>query len=130
MLSSIESMQRLKTGNFALQQSEQPEQIGASQPDSSLKAELLGRLSRIESALQQLLRQKTIKAWYTTEEVAEIVGKAPFTVREWCRHGRVNATKCDCGRGSSKEWIISRDELMRIQTEGLLPDASAYRHVR
>jgi hypothetical protein len=92
--------------------------------------ELLGRLIRIETTLDQLLRQKAIKEWYTTEEAASILGKAPFTVREWCRHGRVKATKRDCGRGNSKEWIISREELMRIQAEGLLPEQAPYRHVR
>jgi hypothetical protein len=92
--------------------------------------EILGRLVRIETALEQLLLQNTVKEWYTTEEVAAIVGKAQFTIREWCRHGRINASKRDCGRGNSKEWIISRDELMRIQTEGLLPEYSPYRHVR
>lgn len=96
----------------------------------TLSGELLGRLTRIESALEQLLRQSTVKDWYTTEEVASIVHKAPFTVREWCRHGRINAAKRDCGRGKAKEWIISRDELMRLQSEGLLAEASRYRHIR
>lgn len=96
----------------------------------NLDGDLLGRLIRIESALDQLLRQHTLKEWYTTEEVASIVHKAPFTVREWCRLGRINATKRDCGRGSAKEWIISRDEVMRIQTEGLLMGHTGYRHVR
>lgn len=100
------------------------------EPAMGLLSELLGRLSRIEIALGELLRQKTVKDWYTTEEVAVVLGKAPFTVREWCRHRRVHATKRDCGRGNSKEWIISREELMRIQTEGLLPEETPYRHVR
>lgn len=98
--------------------------------DHSVSGELLGRLIRIESALDQLLRQHTIKEWYTTEEVASIVHKAPFTVREWCRLGRINASKRDCGRGKTKEWIISRDEVMRVQTEGLLTGHTCYRHVR
>ena len=96
----------------------------------ALSGELLGRLNRIESALEQLLRQYTVKDWYTTEEVASIMNKAPFTVREWCRHGRINAAKRDCGRGKTKEWIISREELMRIQSAGLLAEPSHYRHVR
>lgn len=95
----------------------------------TLNGELLGRLTRIESALEQLLRQNTVKAWYTTEEVASIVHKAPFTVREWCRHGRIKASKRDCGRGKAKEWIVSHDELMRLQTEGLLADQLQYRHI-
>lgn len=93
-------------------------------------AELTIRLQRIESALDRLLQQKTVKEWYTTEEVAAIVNKAPFTVREWCRHSRIHATKRDCGRGKTKEWIVSHEELMRLQVEGLLPERNVYRHVR
>lgn len=93
-------------------------------------APLVERLDRIEAALREILQQKTVKEWYTTDEVAAALGKAPFTVREWCRHGRIHATKRNCGRGSAKEWIISCDELRRIQNEGLLPEASSYRHIR
>ncbi|MCA9124886.1 MAG: helix-turn-helix domain-containing protein [Planctomycetaceae bacterium] len=82
--------------------------------------EIADRLERIEQTLQQLITQKTIKEWYSTAEVAEILGKAEFTVREWCRLGRVYASKRDCGRGKSKEWIISHEELTRVQNEGLL----------
>ena len=83
--------------------------------------QLLDRLERIEAALETLVRQQTIKDYYTTSEVAEILGRAEFTVREWCRLGRVYAQKRECGRGRSKEWIISHRELTRIQNEGLLP---------
>jgi hypothetical protein len=33
----------------------------------------------------------------------------------------VYASKRACGRGHAKEWIISHEELTRIQNEGLLP---------
>jgi len=92
-------------------------------------SEMAHRLLRIESALDRLLQQKTVKEWYTTEEVAAIVGKAPFTVREWCRHGRVHAAKRDCGRGKAKEWIVSHDEVVRLQSKGLLAEPNRYRHV-
>lgn len=62
------------------------------------------------------------KECYTTAEAAAILGRRPFTVREWCRHGRVNAVKADCGRGASDEWRISRAELDRIRNDGLLPE--------
>jgi hypothetical protein len=80
------------------------------------------RLTRIEEALQLLVQQKTIKDWYTTAEIAESLQRAEWTVREWCRTGRVNAEKRLCGRGNSLEWIISHGELQRIRNEGLLPD--------
>ncbi len=80
------------------------------------------RLDRIEELLLQIVRQKTVKDWYTTSEVGEILDRAEWTVREWCRLQRVTADKRPCGRGNSQEWIISHEELLRIQNEGLLPD--------
>jgi len=88
------------------------------------------RLSRIERLLQSLVDQRTIKEWYSTAEVAQLLGKAEFTVREWCRLGRVRAEKKKCGRGVSSEWIISHEELTRVRNEGLLPEANPYRHVK
>jgi hypothetical protein len=84
--------------------------------------ELIIRLMKIETLLASLVEQRTIKEWYTTAEVAAILGKAEFTVREWCRLGRVRAEKKKCGRGPASEWIISHEELTRIRNEGLLPD--------
>lgn len=83
--------------------------------------EILSRLEEIEKTLSTLVSQRMIKDSYTTSEVAGILSKAEFTVREWCRLGRVWAEKRPCGRGRSKEWIISHEELLRIQNEGLLP---------
>jgi hypothetical protein len=92
--------------------------------------ELLLRLSRIEEALQLLISQRTIKEYYTPAEVAELLSKSEFTVREWCRLSRIHAEKRACGRGSSQEWMISQDELQRIRSEGLLPNPDRYYHVR
>ena len=79
--------------------------------------DIAGRLGRIEQALYDLLQQKATKDWYTTAEVAEIVGKSEYTVREWCRQGRVEAEKAPNGRG----WLISQLELNRIRNHGPLP---------
>lgn len=81
----------------------------------------LDRFDKVEAMLAELVRQRTVKDWYSTDEVANILGKAKFTVREWCRHGRVHCRKKLTGRGKSQSWVISRDELLRIQREGLLP---------
>lgn len=82
---------------------------------------LLERLARIERQLEQLLHAKTRQEWYGTNTVAEILGKSAYCVREWCRLGRVVANKRASGRGSTKEWMISHQELERIKAEGLLP---------
>src|SRR5947199_188164 len=68
-----------------------------------------------------LVQQRTIKDWYTTAEAAELLSKAEFTVREWCRLKRIDAQKRPCGRGRSRDWMISHAELDRYRNEGLLP---------
>jgi hypothetical protein len=83
--------------------------------------ELIRRLDRIESALAELLRQRTVKAWYSTAEVAGMLDRADYTVREWCRQGRIRAKKKPCGRGKGGEWLVSHEELTRLRNEGLLP---------
>ena len=82
---------------------------------------VLQRLDRIEAALGLLVQRQAVKDWYDTDEVAKILGKDPFTVREWCRNARINAEKRKSGRGRYAAWAISHGELIRIQKEGLLP---------
>jgi hypothetical protein len=89
--------------------------------DTTQIDEVLQRLDRIESALAELLLQKTIKEWYSTSEMARILDRAEYTVREWCRQGRIQAKKKACGRGKAGEWLVSHEELMRLKNEGLLP---------
>ena len=79
------------------------------------------RLTRIEEALRLLLKDRIVQTSYSTAAAANILNRADFTVREWCRLGRIRAEKRSCGRGSSKEWMISHAELERVQAEGLLP---------
>jgi len=54
---------------------------------------LMQRLDKIEATLAALVEHQTVKDWYSTEEVASLLGKAEFTVREWCRLGRIRAEK-------------------------------------
>ncbi len=82
---------------------------------------LYHRLTRLEERLQELLDEKKQKDFYSTQEVAQQLEKAEFTVREWCRLGRIRATKRATGRGRSQEWMVSHEELNRIRNEGLLP---------
>jgi transposase len=79
------------------------------------------RLEKIEAMLTILIERQTDKEWYSVEEIAKILGRAEFTVREWCRHRRVHCQKKYNGRGKYQSWVIARGELLRIQREGLLP---------
>lgn len=83
--------------------------------------DLAARLDRIEALLIALVGERAVKEWYSTAEVAAALGRAEFTVREWCRVGRVRAEKKKCGRGPASEWIVSHAELTRVRNEGLLP---------
>jgi len=83
--------------------------------------EIARRLERIESLLEELITQPKSKEFYSTAEVAELLDRAEWTVREWCRLGRVHAEKKQCGRGPAGEWMISHEELERIRSQGLLP---------
>jgi len=82
---------------------------------------LFERLDKIDATLQLLIEQRTVKDWYGTDEVAALLDKAEFTVREWCRLGRVRCQKKLSGRGKFLSWAIAHEELLRIQREGLLP---------
>ena len=78
------------------------------------------RLERIEAALLLLCGRHEAKAWYSVEEFARLVGREPFTCREWCRRGRIDASKKRSGRGAHAAWAIAHEELERFRREGLL----------
>jgi hypothetical protein len=78
---------------------------------------LADRMEAIERRLEAIQVGRLDKEWYTTEEVAALMDRAPWTVREWARHGRMNARK----RPGTDRWVVSRQELDRLLNEGLLP---------
>ena len=55
-----------------------------------------------------------------TREFAERVGLSDWTVRNYCRLGRLRAAKKRSGRGAHPEWVLSHEELERYRKEGLL----------
>ncbi|MEZ6136977.1 MAG: helix-turn-helix domain-containing protein [Pirellulaceae bacterium] len=91
-----------------------------------MQDQVLRRLDQIEQLLLQVLKSKAaIQDFYSTSDVAKLLRRAEWTVREWCRLGRVHAKKRMSGRGIAKEWMISHQELERIKSEGLLPPNQA-----
>lgn len=92
-----------------------------------LKAEVVGLQETVAELREIISRQQSpAKESYSTQEVAAILGRKPYTVREWCRLRRINAEKTMCGRGCEEEWRVSHEELRRIQNEGLLPRPDKY----
>src|SRR5438105_363411 len=47
--------------------------------------------AQIRADLALLTQRRIVKEAYTVEEAAEKLGKAAFTVREWCRQERIHA---------------------------------------
>src|SRR4051812_8517837 len=95
---------------------------------------LEARLSGIETMLAQiqgfLVDPRRTRECYTVEEAASLMGRRPYTVREWCREGRINATKRPEKRGGAELWNISAAEITRYKNEGLLdldPDRNSGR---
>lgn len=88
---------------------------------ATIETTLVGMDDRIRKLQDQVAGQQNRREWYSVSEAAKLLGKAEFTVREWCRLDRINAHKRECGRGGKREWMISRDELERIRQKGLLP---------
>jgi hypothetical protein len=83
------------------------------------------RLERIEALLTVLVERDQVREWYSVGEFARLVGRCGFTVREWCRQGRLLAAKKESGRGAYTAWSISHEELLRYQREGLRPAGRA-----
>src|SRR5882762_2590919 len=79
------------------------------------------RLEKIEGMLAALVERQQIREWYTTQEFAGAIGKAEFTIREYCRLGRLRAEKRQSGRGAYPQWVLSHAELDRYRRDGLLP---------
>ena len=51
------------------------------------------------------------KEWFTTKDVAALVNRKPFTVREWCRLSRIH---CKRRLNRKGQWYISKDEVERL----------------
>jgi hypothetical protein len=89
--------------------------------DSEFRTEVLKRIKDLKAGIDELRGKQAIQEFYTTRELAQIVGRGEWRVREWCRLRRINARKKNSGHGRSFEWAISHEELLRYRAEGLLP---------
>jgi hypothetical protein len=84
--------------------------------------DVVAMLSRLEAKIDALTSQRAVKEWYTIPEAAKQLNKSAYHLRSNCRDGRILARKKPYpGRGGKPEWLISHDELIRTQCEGLRP---------
>jgi len=86
--------------------------------------EILGLLAHIEAQNKELLvrldrldqvgSKAPEKVWWSPEELAVTLHRKPYTVREWCRLGRIQAEKDKY----SRLWRVSNKEAQRLFAGG------------
>jgi len=84
----------------------------------NLRTELLRRLD----AIDRHIGLSRAKEFYTVAEVAELVHRTPYTVRQWCARGQIRANRIRYGR--TGEWRIPHEELTRIEKDGPATEGS------
>jgi len=82
--------------------------------------------SNMESSISELrnliLGQRTIKDWYSTQEIAALASVKPRQVQKWCREERIECRKRKgVGRGDKEEWEIPHAGLEYYRNNGLKP---------
>ncbi len=94
---------------------------GASQVDAMILQSLSSLEERVAAMADQLEEMKgtsharSIKDWYTTAELAAMMGVTGHTVRErWCNQGRIECAK-DPATG---KWRIPGREFERLRRGG------------
>ena len=83
-------------------------------------AQRLAGLERVVTEVHEIGHgQRFEKEWYTTSDLAEILGKSQYTIQErWCNDGRI---ECEKDPNSGK-WRIPGHEVRRLRAGGsLLP---------
>ena len=75
-------------------------------------SELTARVERLEQELGS--GPAVRKTHYSVAEFANLVGRSPYTVREWARLGRVRATRQGTGCGPYQAFAISAGRELRV----------------
>jgi excisionase family DNA binding protein len=77
---------------------------------------LVPKLVQTMEDVQHLLQGKQ-KSHLTVEEVGRLTGRAPYTVRQWIAHGRIDAIRVQ-GTGPRGKLLVPREQLRKLITCG------------
>jgi len=67
--------------------------------------------------------------YYSVNEIAELVGRSPYTIRRWLREGRLKGARVTGqlsggGDGLRVPYLIPREEIVKLRSEGRMRSAS------
>ena len=71
--------------------------------------------SRLEAVTEGLARRT--KSHLTVDEVADLTGRAPYTIRRWVKEGRIQAQRLREG-GPKGRLLIAREEVQKLIETG------------
>src|SRR5262249_16111603 len=82
--------------------------------------ELISVLKDILAAIDDVRKQlaRKVKHYFTVDEIADLTGRTPFTVRRWIKEGRITATRVE-GNGAKGKLLIARYEIAKLVASGM-----------
>ena len=96
-----------------------------SESNAAVAPDILDEIRQIREQNSEILRLMRVardRRWYNLQVAGERLGRAAWTLRQLCSHGKIRADK-----GEDGQWRIPADELARLEQEGVpkLPQRSA-----
>ncbi|WZP00367.1 helix-turn-helix domain-containing protein [Isosphaeraceae bacterium EP7] len=85
--------------------------------DPAAMAEFVRDVHRMLGEIHNLLGHSR-KSHYTIEEIAELTGRASYTVRSWVKQGKLHAVRVT-GTGPKGRLLVPREQLERLIGRGL-----------
>jgi excisionase family DNA binding protein len=86
----------------------QPLPADAGQQIIALLVDMRAAVDEIRARLEG-----SCKPLLTIEEVAQLTGRAPYTVRRWVKEGQLNATRV-AGAGPRGRLLVPREQVQRL----------------
>lgn len=91
----------------------------AEAPVAELLTQVAAMLERVDRKIDGVVERLAgaVKDFYTVDEVAQLTGRAPYTVRSWIKDGRIRAERVS-GTGPRGRLLVPHAELKKLIASG------------